>query len=230
MVGTTIQHYRVRDRLGGGGMGDVYRAEDTRLGRDVALKLLPTAARDDPERRARFMTEARAASALRSPHIATIYDIGEADGTVYLAMEYVEGELLSARVARGPLAVAESLDVASQVADALTEAHERGVVHRDIKSANMIVTARGVAKVLDFGLAKFVQAPGRRWTSASPWRHDTMAGMVLGTVYYMSPEQALGRPVDRRSDLFSLGVVLYEMLAGRLPFQARPSARSWTRS
>jgi serine/threonine protein kinase/Tfp pilus assembly protein PilF len=218
VIGTTLGHYRITARLGGGGMGDVYRAEDTRLGRDVALKLLPTAAQDDPERRARFMTEARAASALRSPHIATIYDIGEADGLVYLAMEYVEGEPLSARVARGPLPVPESLDVASQVADALTEAHERGVVHRDIKSGNVMITPRGVAKVLDFGLAKFVRPGSDVDVAAAATFEQTMAGMVLGTVYYMSPEQALGRPVDGRSDLFSLGVVLYEMLTGRLPF------------
>jgi serine/threonine protein kinase/Tfp pilus assembly protein PilF len=221
VIGSILGHYRITARLGGGGMGDVYRAEDTRLGRDVAIKVLPVASRDDPERRARFMTEARAASALRSPHIATIYDIGEHDGTVYLAMEYVEGETLSARVARGPLVVADGLDLASQVADALTEAHERGIVHRDIKSANVMITPRGVAKVLDFGLAKFVAPEVRASMATRATFEQTMAGMVLGTVYYMSPEQALGRPVDARSDLFSLGVVLYEMLTGRLPFEGR---------
>jgi serine/threonine protein kinase/tetratricopeptide (TPR) repeat protein len=218
VIGTTLGHYRIVARLGGGGMGDVYRAEDSRLGRDVALKLLPATAQDDPERRARFLTEARAASALRSPHIATIFDIGEADGLVYLIMEYVEGEPLSARVARGPLPITESLDVASQVADALTEAHERGIVHRDIKSANVMITPRGVAKVLDFGLAKFVRPGSAPNLATAPTFEQTMAGMVLGTVYYMSPEQALGRTVDGRSDLFSLGVVLYEMITGRLPF------------
>jgi serine/threonine protein kinase/Tfp pilus assembly protein PilF len=221
VIGQTLGHYRITARLGGGGMGEVYRAEDTRLGRDVAIKVLPLAAQDDPERRSRFMTEARAASALRSPHIATIYDIGEEDGVVYLAMEYVDGETLSARVARGPLVPAEGLDIASQVADALTEAHERGIVHRDIKSANVMITSRGVAKVLDFGLAKFVSADAHLGLTATGTFEKTMAGMVLGTVYYMSPEQALGRPVDSRSDLFSLGVVLYEMLTGRLPFDGQ---------
>jgi tetratricopeptide (TPR) repeat protein len=200
-------------------MGDVYRAEDTRLGRDVALKLLRPDAQDDPERRARFTTEARAASALRSPHIATIYDIGEHDGLIYLSMEYVEGETLSARIARGPLPLGDGLDIASQVADALTEAHERGIVHRDIKSANVIITPRGVAKVLDFGLAKFVGPQARSETAAT--FEQTVSGMVLGTAYYMSPEQALGRTVDMRSDLYSLGVVLYEMLTARLPFEGQ---------
>jgi serine/threonine protein kinase len=221
VIGSTLGHYRITARLGGGGMGEVYRAEDTRLGREVAIKVLPAGAQDDPERRSRFKNEARAASALRSPHIATIYDIGEEDGVVYLAMEYVEGETLAARVARGPLVPLDGLDIASQVADALTEAHERGIVHRDIKSANVMITSRGVAKVLDFGLAKFVSADPHLGLAATGTFEQTMAGMVMGTVYYMSPEQALGRPVDGRSDLFSLGVVLYEMLTGRLPFEGQ---------
>jgi serine/threonine protein kinase/Tfp pilus assembly protein PilF len=222
VVGTVLQHYRVRERLGAGGMGEVYLAEDMRLGRDVALKFLPASAQADVDRRARLMTEARAASALRSSHIAAIYDIGEHEGAVYLVMEFVEGRVLSSRIREGPLPIREALDIASQIADALGEAHGRGIVHRDIKSANVMVTARGQVKVLDFGLAKFLQPLGG--TAAVDSRitfEQTMAGMVMGTVSYMSPEQALGRTVDPRSDLFSLGVVLYEMVTGRVPFDGR---------
>jgi len=159
MVGSTIQHYRIRERLGKGGMGEVYLAEDTRLGREVALKFLPADAQKDADRRARFLTEARAASALRSSNIAAIYDIGQHEGADYIVMEYVEGETLSKRVHNGALPVREAVDIATQVTDALSDAHSRGIVHRDIKSANIIVTARGQAKVLDFGLAKFLQPP-----------------------------------------------------------------------
>jgi serine/threonine protein kinase len=222
VVGTVLQHYRVRERLGAGGMGEVYLAEDTRLGRDVALKFLPASSQADVDRRGRLLTEARAASALRSSHIAAIYDIGEHEGAVYLVMEYVEGRVLSSRLSEGPLPIREALDIAEQIADALSEAHNRGIVHRDIKSANVMVTSRGLVKVLDFGLAKFLQPLGG--TAAVDSRitfEQTMAGMVLGTVSYMSPEQALGRTVDPRSDLFSLGVVLYEMVTGRVPFDGR---------
>jgi serine/threonine protein kinase/Tfp pilus assembly protein PilF len=222
VVGTVLQHYRLRERLGAGGMGEVYLAEDTRLGRDVALKFLPAASQADVERRARLMTEARAASALRSSHIAAIYDIGEHDGGIYLVMEYVEGWVLSSRVKKGPLPIREALDIAGQIADALSEAHTRGIVHRDIKSANVMVTSRGQVKVLDFGLAKFLQPlAGTAAVDTGITFEQTMAGMVLGTVSYMSPEQALGRTVDPRSDLFSLGVVLYEMVTGRMPFEGR---------
>ncbi|HXE80151.1 MAG TPA: protein kinase [Vicinamibacterales bacterium] len=225
MVGALLQHYRIRQRLGAGGMGEVYLAEDTRLGRDVALKLLSAASQADQERRARLLTEARAASALRSSHIAAIYDIGEHDGAIYLVMEYVEGTTLSQRLKDGPLPIREALGIALQVADALSEAHSRGIVHRDVKSANIIVTPRGQAKVLDFGLAKFIQPPaGSASLEARVTFEETLAGMVLGTVSYMSPEQALGRQVDGRSDLFSLGVVLYEMVTGRLPFEGRTFA------
>ena len=216
MVGTTIQHYRIGERLGSGGMGEVYRGEDTRLGRSVALKFLPASLKSDPESRARFLNEARAASMLRSPNIAVTYDIGEEEGADFIVMEYVDGELLSSRVARGPLPVREVVDVGLQVADALDEAHTRGIVHRDIKSGNLMRTERGLVKVLDFGLAKFLSRNSSREVTQAQM---TMAGIVVGTVSYMAPEQALGRPVDHRADLFSLGVVLFELATGRVPFE-----------
>ena len=215
MIGTTVQHYRIGERLGAGGMGEVYRAEDVRLGRPVALKFLPHGLKSDPESRARLLNEARAASMLRSPNIAVTYDIGEQGGTDFIVMEYVDGELLSSRVANGPLPVREAVDAGMQVADALDEAHSRGIVHRDIKSANLMRTARGLVKVLDFGLAKFLPTRSSDVTQAQM----TMAGMVVGTVSYMAPEQALGRSIDHRADLFSLGVVLFELLTGRMPFE-----------
>ena len=216
MVGTIVQHYRITERLGAGGMGEVYRADDLRLGRPVALKFLPASLKSDAESRARLLNEARAASLLRSPNIAVTYDIGEFDGSDFIVMEFVEGEVLSTRTARGPLPVREAVEAAIQVADALDEAHSRGIIHRDIKTANLIRTSRGLVKVLDFGLAKFISAhPSTEVTQLQV----TMAGMVVGTVSYMSPEQALGRQIDHRADLFSLGVVLYELLTGRVPFE-----------
>jgi non-specific serine/threonine protein kinase len=215
VVGSIVQHYRIADRLGAGGMGEVYRAEDVRLGRQVALKFLPAGLRADAESRARLLNEARAASILRSPNIAVTYDIGEYAGSDFIVMEYVAGESLAARLAKGPLPVREAVDIAMQVADALDEAHAHGIIHRDIKSANLIRTERGLVKVLDFGLAKFVANQNDDVTQA----RLTVAGMVVGTVSYMAPEQALGKPVDQRSDLFSLGVVLYELLTGRVPFE-----------
>ena len=216
MLGTTIQHYRVGERLGAGGMGEVYLAEDVRLGRPVALKFLPPALKADPDSRARLLNEARAASLLRSPNIAVTYDIGEYAGSDFIVMEYVEGELLSKRVAGGPLPIREVVEVGVQVSDALDEAHGRGIIHRDIKSANLIRTERGLVKVLDFGLAKFLTSNEHDGFVTQP--QVTIAGMVVGTISYMAPEQALGRTVDNRADLFSLGVVLYELATGRTPF------------
>ena len=216
MLGTTIQHYRVGERLGAGGMGEVYLAEDVRLGRPVALKFLPPALKADPDSRARLLNEARAASLLRSPNIAVTYDIGEYAGSDFIVMEYVEGELLSKRVAGGPLPIREVVEVGVQLSDALEEAHGRGIIHRDIKSANLIRTERGLVKVLDFGLAKFVTSNPQDGFVTQP--QVTIAGMVVGTISYMAPEQALGRAVDNRADLFSLGVVLYELATGRTPF------------
>jgi serine/threonine protein kinase/Flp pilus assembly protein TadD len=216
LIGSTILHYHIIERLGGGGMGEVYLAEDQRLGRRVALKFLASHVSGDGEARERLIREAQAAALLRSPHIAVTYDLIEHDDALFIAMEYVEGELLSARVARGPLAVADALDVALQLTDALDEAHSRGIVHRDIKSANVMITSRQLVKVLDFGLAKFLTAP--KPEEIQTLAGMTMPGLVLGTLNYMAPEQLSGGVVDHRADLFSTGVVLYEMLAARLPF------------
>jgi TolB-like protein/Flp pilus assembly protein TadD/predicted Ser/Thr protein kinase len=212
-----IGPFKLIAQLGSGGMGEVYLAEDSRLGRKVALKILPQYFSTDRERVGRFKHEAKAASALNHPNVATIYEVGEAEGMSYIAMEYVEGETLNSKIDGRPLASTEILDIAAQVADALDEAHTRGITHRDMKSANIMVTARGQAKVLDFGLAKF---SGPRWISEMAAQTVTQPGVVMGTVQYMSPEQALGKNVDHRTDIFSFGVVVYEMATGRLPFSA----------
>jgi eukaryotic-like serine/threonine-protein kinase len=216
-----ISYYRMLNKLGEGGMGEVYLAEDTRLGRQVALKFLPASYAYDPDRRSRFLREARAASALRSPNVAAIYDIGEHDGTQFIAMEYVEGDLLTHKIERHSLPIREAIDIASQIADALDEAHHLGIVHRDIKSSNLMVTNRGLVKVLDFGLAKHITP--RHSNDPDDDRtlrfgQETAPGMILGTLSYMSPEQTRGIELDARTDLFSLGVVLYEMITGSKPF------------
>jgi serine/threonine protein kinase len=216
LVGSTILHYHIVERLGGGGMGEVYLAEDQRLGRRVALKFLAQHVDADPEARQRLVREAQAAALLRSPHIAVTYDLAEYEGGIFIAMEYVEGELLSTRIGQGPLPLSESLDIALQLADALDEAHQRGVVHRDIKSSNVMITERHLVKVLDFGLAKFVNTG--RAADVRTLANATAAGLVLGTLNYMAPEQLSGSNVDNRADLFAAGVVLYEMLTGKLPF------------
>jgi len=214
--GKQVLHYRVTQRLGGGGMGEVYLAEDTRLGRPVALKFLNQDTQRDQESRALLVREARAASLLRSPNIAVTYDLLEDGDALFIAMEYVEGETLSDRLTRGPLRAREAVDIAQQVADALDEAHTHGIIHRDVKSANLMLTRRGLVKVLDFGLARFEDRN-------ESFRRDTMLqltspGLVKGTVSYMAPEQLLGGAIDHRVDIFALGVVLYEMMAGRMPF------------
>ncbi len=216
LTGKQILHYRVTERLGGGGMGEVYLAEDTRLGRQVALKFLPHETQRDQESRALLVREARAASLLRSPNIAVTYDLVEEGDALFIAMEYVEGETLATRLARGPLKVREAVDIAQQVADALDEAHANKIIHRDVKSANLMLTRRGLVKVLDFGLARFEER-------GESFRRETVLqltspGLVRGTVSYMAPEQLLGNRFDHRVDIFALGVVLYEMIAGRLPF------------
>jgi serine/threonine protein kinase/predicted Zn-dependent protease len=219
LISETISHYRILDPLGAGGMGEVYLAEDTRLGRRVALKILPASYQYDQDRRARFLNEARAASALRSPHIAAIYDIGEHEGAQFIAMEYVEGQLLSRRIEQGPLSAFDAIEIALQVADALEEAHSLGLVHRDIKSSNLMITSRRLVKVLDFGLVKLIAARPSDPDHTLQFGIETSPGMVMGTVAYMSPEQARGLDIDARTDIFSLGVVLYEMVAGRRPFE-----------
>ncbi len=203
-AGTKIAHYQVVSRLGQGGMGAVYLADDTRLGRRVALKVLPPEVAADPERMQRFVQEAKLASALTHPNVAYIHEIGQDGDLWFLAMEYVDGSPLSARIQEGALKVSEILQIGIQVADALDDAHSKGIVHRDIKPANLMLTPRGHVKVLDFGLAK-LEKPLK---NSQDTQLLTSAGLVLGTVEYMSPEQALGREVDQRTDIFSLGVVL----------------------
>ncbi|HKP85988.1 MAG TPA: protein kinase, partial [Blastocatellia bacterium] len=216
-------HYRIIKELGAGGMGEVYLAEDTRLGRQVALKFLPASYQYDPDRRTRFLAEARATSALRSPNIVSIFDIGEHEGTIYIVMEYVEGEPLSDRLSRGPLALRDVIDVAAQIADALAEAHKIGIIHCDIKSANLIVNERGSVKILDFGIARVIESNSQTGEHTKKLGQQTVVNVVVGTVSYMSPEQAMGHTLDHRSDIFSLGVVIYEMLTGRLPFEGETS-------
>ncbi len=227
--GSHVAHYRVVSRLGEGGMGAVYLADDTRLGRRVALKVLPADVAADPERMQRFEQEAKLASALTHPNVAYIYEIGEDDGLHFLAMEYVEGEPLSVRLSRGPLNFSELLSVGIQVADALDHAHSKSIVHRDIKPSNLMLTPRGHLKVLDFGLAKLETSNHRAGIHVQETQVMTSVGVVMGTVAYMSPEQALGRDVDHRTDLFSLGVVLYEMATARLPFPGSTPSETMAR-
>jgi len=219
MIGTSLSHYRIVSKIGAGGMGEVFLAEDLSLGRSVALKFLPPEMQQDELAHRRFLREARVAAALNHPNICSIHEVGEAEGRDFIVMEYVEGRTLKERLAAGRLELKEALQIAAEIAEALEEAHGRGIVHRDLKPANIMLGPRGHVKVMDFGLAKLVKDAEKAVSQEDTLTVLTKAGSTLGTLAYMSPEQLRGEAVDARSDVFSFGIVLYEMLAGVHPFR-----------
>jgi eukaryotic-like serine/threonine-protein kinase len=225
--GSKLGPYEILAPLGAGGMGEVYRARDTRLRREVAVKVISGSFSTHPDRLRRFEQEARAAGALNHSNVLAIYDVGTSNGTPYLVSELLEGETLRDRLRSGPLPIRKALEVTAQAARGVSAAHEKGIVHRDLKPANIFLTADGHVKVLDFGLAKLVQGedaePGEQSATQSM---QTEAGILLGTVAYMSPEQVRGRPADARSDIFALGTILYETLSGRCPFEKDSSGET----
>jgi len=226
VAGTRLGPYEIQSAIGAGGMGEVYKARDTRLDRTVAIKILPAELSADPERRARFEREAKSIASLNHPHICTLHDVGEHGGLTFLVMELLEGEPLRARLCQARAAAAEIVDTAIQLADALECSHAKGIVHRDIKPENIFITTRGTAKLLDFGIVKLVTEQASALTAT---RVGT-GPVALGTVAYMSPEQVRGEPLDGRSDLFSLGVVLYESATGTPPFRGRARVPCWAKS
>jgi eukaryotic-like serine/threonine-protein kinase len=218
---SAISHYTIINKLGAGGMGEVYLAEDTKLDRRVAIKFLPPESTADEQAKKRLVREAKAAAKLDHPNICSVYEVGEADGQTFIVMQYVEGENLASRIERKPFELKEALDIGAQVAESLTEAHSKGIIHRDIKPQNIMLTARGQVRVLDFGLAKVITNRAMLESEGETQSLLTESGAIVGTVPYMSPEQVKGESLDVRSDIFSFGAVLYEMISGHQPFGFR---------